>query len=168
MWGLCIDLKYHCHHASACMLFSWQACNLTHLPDFDGSDPGSRNSARDGHGFVETASRDEKVAGSLFVRLHEGTVRHRWLAVAHLNLGCSRCRMQRRRAQVLSLGMELVRELHGLRQHLLPGRLAELAEGRFAVMDQQQIFHGYGLLQHRIVVGEDEYRQWVSADCGLI
>ena len=57
--------------------------------------------------------------------------------------------MQRRCAEVLPVGMELVRELYGLRQHLLPGRLAELAEGRFVVMNQQQVFYEYASVDMR-------------------
>lgn len=149
MSSLPIELKYQGHHSTACMLLTRQACNFSHLPDFDGSDPCPWNSTCDGDGFVEIASRDEKVTGSLFVRLHERTVGHKPCAVAHLNLGCRRCRMQRRCVEVLPVGMELVRELHGLRQHLLPGRLAELAEGRFVVMNQQQVFYEYASVDMR-------------------
>ena len=85
----------------------------------------------------------------MFVRLHEGTVGHKPFAVTHLNSGCRRCRMQRRYAEVLPVGMELVRELHGLCQHLLPGRLAELAEGRFVVMNQQQVSYEYASVDMR-------------------
>src|SRR6185295_17785211 len=147
-----IHLKYHGHHTTACRLLSGQARNLSYLPDFDGPDPCPWNSSGDGDGFIEIISRDEKVTGSLFVRLHEGTAGHKPFAVAHLNSGCRRCRMQRRGTEVLPVGMEQVCQLHGLSQHLLPDCVAELAERSFVVMNQQQIFHEHDLLWHTIVV----------------
>jgi hypothetical protein len=49
--------------------------------------------------------------------------------------------MQWRRAQVFSVGVELVRELHGFLKHLLLLAFTKLAEGLFVVVNQQHVFH---------------------------
>jgi hydrogenase-4 membrane subunit HyfE len=49
--------------------------------------------------------------------------------------------MERGGVHILLVGVELVCELEGFRENLLPLGLAHLAEGLFIMMNQQQVFH---------------------------
>jgi hypothetical protein len=49
--------------------------------------------------------------------------------------------MERGGVHILLIGVELVCELEGFREDLLPLGLACLAEGLFIMMNQQQVFH---------------------------
>jgi hypothetical protein len=82
-----------------------------------------------------------EIPRDLLPRLDERPVGHDGFAIAHSNDGCRRGRLERRSAEILSAGVELVREAHGFGKHLLLSFFSELVESGFVMMNQQQVFH---------------------------
>src|SRR4029453_1076829 len=123
------------------ILFSRQADDLPHRPDFHGSDARPGNPSRDADRLVKILGIDQKVAGDLLARLYERTIGHETFTVADPHDGRRRRLMQGRSAQIFPVGVELVRELYRFLKHLLTLGLAELAEGLFVMVNQQHIFH---------------------------
>src|ERR1039457_4045017 len=97
-----------------------QSRNLNHRPDFDGALARPWDACRYADGLVEILRIDQEVAAELFAGLRERTVGDQPFAVAHLDAGGRRHRLQRGRGQILSVRLELVRELGRLRETVLP------------------------------------------------
>src|SRR2546426_2013248 len=127
----------HCFRPSRTLL-SRQARDLYHWPDLDGTLARRGNPCGDGDSLVEILGLDEEVAAQLFARLRERTVGHEPFAVAHPNTCRHCCRVQRVRGQILSVEVNLVGELRGLRVTLLP---LGLAQRLLVMVNQQHIFH---------------------------
>ena len=123
------------------MLLSGQARYFLHRPHFDRSDARPWNPSRDADRFIEILGIDQEVACDLLARFDERTIGHEAFAVTDPNDGRCRRRMQRLSAQIFSVGVELVCELHGIVKHLLPLCLTEHAKRLFVVVNQQHVFH---------------------------
>ena len=114
-----------------------QPLDLSHRSDFNSSDPCSGNPGGDVDRLVKILGVDQEIAADLLARFSERTVGHEPFAVANYNAYRRRCWLQWRSIQVLSISVELIRELYGLLQQVLS---LVLIQGLF-VMNKQDIFH---------------------------
>src|ERR1019366_2538575 len=76
-------------------LIRGQSRNLNHRPDFDGALVRPWDACRYADGLVEILRIDQEVAAELFAGLRERTVGDQPFAVAHLDAGGRRHRLQR-------------------------------------------------------------------------
>src|SRR6267378_1298258 len=104
-------------------------------PHFDRADLRRRNPGSDLDRLVQVARLDHVEAGKALLRLGEGAVGHRDLAVAHAHRGRGGDRLQRLRGDAVAASADFVVKgdavpvVHGLQRVLFP-------------VDQTQIFHG--------------------------
>ncbi len=92
-------------------------------------------------GFTKIPRLDQKISRDLFAGFDEGAVSHQRLAFMHPHDDRRGCRVQRRRMDVLSRGMQLVRQLDGFGEELRLRLLVHFLEGVFVMMHDQHELH---------------------------
>ena len=96
---------------------------------------------RTADGFTKILRLDQKIARNLFTGFDEGAVSHQRFAFPHSHHDCRRCWLQRRRMNVLSRGMQLVRQFDGFGEELRLRLLVHFLEGVFVMMHDQHELH---------------------------
>ena len=120
-----------------------RVCDLNQWPDLDGSNARAWNSRGDANRFVAILGMDQEIARDLLPRLDKWPVRYERFALAHSNHGRRRRRLQRRRAQIFLVSVELVRKPHGFGKDFLLFFFSDLVEDDFVIINQQHVFHLY-------------------------
>src|SRR5467141_2256418 len=119
-------------------LMSWQAGDLNQRPDFHRALAHARNLFRNLDGLIEILRLHQEVAAELFPHFRERAVGHQTVAVAHLDAGCCRHRLQWVGGEVLPLRLEHVRKLSRLAVTLLP---LALGPGLLVGVNEQHVLH---------------------------
>src|SRR5258708_3020928 len=92
-----------------------QAVQFDDWPDFDGAPASAGNPRRDPDRVVQAIGVDKVITAKLLVRFRERSVGDEPFAVANPNACRRSCRMQRRRAKILPLRVDVPREAQRLR-----------------------------------------------------
>jgi hypothetical protein len=112
--------------------------------DFDGARPRRRDSRGNTDRFVQILGLDEEEAAELLPRFREWTGRDDRFPVAHLDASARRSGLQLIPRHKVAGGSELIPQLAVLVIQALPIGFAEAGKGLLVVMNQQDVFHGFG------------------------
>src|SRR5687768_15831644 len=117
-----------------CLLFR----ELDDRPDLDAADAGRRNLRGDLDGIVEVARLDEIIPAELFLRLGEGPIGRRELAVPDADRRCGRNGLQRLASDVVAALLDAVGEREILAHEGITLALRHRFDLLLVVVDQAQ------------------------------
>src|SRR6266545_5854654 len=130
------------------MLSRRQSRYLYDRPDFDCAPACHGNPLGDGDRLVEIPGVDQEVAAQLFARLRKRTVGDESFALAYLDAGRPRRRVQWGGSEILPGRIDLVRKLHRLPVTLLP---LCLGQGLLIAVNQQHVSHEFASILAKLV-----------------